>query len=318
MAVDDLNARGGVLGAKVALTVADDACDPKQAVAVAQNLAEQKVAFVAGHFCSGSSIPASQIYNNSRILQISPASSNPRYTDQRPGAYIYRIAERDDQQGAYAGFYLAAEFNDKNIAIVHDKTIYGKGIADEVKRALNTAGKREAIYEGITAGERDYAALVGKLQAAKVDVLYYGGYHIEAALIVRQMRERGMKARLVAADALVTNEFWQIAGAAGEGTWMTFQPDQRRNPAAADVVRRFRAQKIEPEGYMLYAYAAVQTWAQAVRRAGALEPVRIVGALNELQFDTVVGSFRFDKKGDTTLPSHVFYEWRGGRYEQVN
>jgi branched-chain amino acid transport system substrate-binding protein len=317
MAVEDINKAGGVLGQKLRLSIGDDACDPKQAVAVAGKLAGEKVRFVAGHFCSSSSIPASRVYAEEGIIQISPASTNPKLTDERPGPNVFRVCGRDDQQGQVAGRYLAEKFKDKRIAIVHDKSTYGKGLADETKKAMNEAGKKEVMYEGYTQGEKDYTALVSKLKQAGVEVLYVGGYHTEAGLITRQMRDQGMNTVLVSGDALVTQEYWQITGPAGEGTLMTFSPDPRKIPAAAAVVKRFRDKGIEPEGYVLYTYAAVETWKQAVEKAKSLDTKKGIEALNTGKFQTVLGEFAFDKKGDPTLPSYVFYVWKDGSYSQI-
>ena len=316
-AVEDINAAGGVLGEKLVLEIGDDACDPKQAVAVANQMASKGIKLMAGHFCSGSSIPASKVYAEEGVLQISPASTNPKFTDERPGPGVYRVCGRDDQQGLVAGGYLATKFKDKNVAIVHDKSAYGKGLADETQKAMNAAGKKEVLYEAYTAGEKDYTALVTKLKQAAVDVLYVGGYHTEAGLIARQMRDQGMKTILVSGDALVTQEYWQVTGNAGEGTLMTFSPDPRKNPAAKSVVEAFRAAKIEPEGYVLYTYATIQAWKQAAEKANSIDTKKVVEQLNTLEFDTVLGKFKFDKKGDPTLPPYTFYEWKNGKYEQL-
>lgn len=318
LAVEDINKAGGVLGNKLNLQAADDACDPKQAVAVANKLAGDKVTFVAGHFCSGSSIPASAVYAEEGMIQISPASTNPKFTDERAGPGIYRVCGRDDQQGSVAGKYLADNFKDKNVAIVHDKQAYSKGLADETKKAMNAAGKKEVMYETVTPGEKDYNALVSKLKQAKVDILYYGGYHPEAGLIVRQMRDQGMDTVLVSGDALVTEDYWKITGDAGEGTLMTFSPDPRNNPAAAELVKRFRDKGIEPEGYVLYSYAAFQAWKAAVEKAGSMDMKKVVDALNSNEFDTVIGKFKFDKKGDPNLPPYAFYKWHKGKYAQID
>ena len=187
--------------------------------------------FVVGHFCSGSSIPASAVYADANIVQISPASTNPALTDERPGPGVFRVCGRDDQQGAVAGKFLADHFKDKNIAIIDDKSTYGKGLADETRKNMNAAGVKEVIDESYNAGEKDYTALVSKLKADNVDVLYVGGYHPEAGLIKRQMVDQGMDTILVSGDALVTDEYWQITGDAGNGTLMTFSPDPRKNPA---------------------------------------------------------------------------------------
>jgi branched-chain amino acid transport system substrate-binding protein len=317
MAVADINAAGGVLGKKLDLATGDDACDPKQAVAVANQMTGNGVALVAGHYCSGSSIPASKVYAESDMVQISPASTNPALTDNRAGPNIYRVCGRDDQQGAIAGAYLAKNFADKNIAFVDDKTAYGKGLAEETKKAMNAAGKKEAMSESITAGERDYSALVSKLKQANIDVVYFGGYHTEAGLIIRQMRDQGMETILMGGDALNTQEFWTITGNAGEGTLMTFSPDPRKNPAAAEVVKRFKDKGIDPEGYVLYTYAAFQTWKQAVEKAKSTAMEDVTKAMNDTEFDTVVGKFKFNEKGDPNLPPYAVYRWSKGTYDQI-
>ncbi len=314
MAVADLNAAGGVLGQKIRLTVGDDACDPKQAVAVANKFVSEGVKFVAGHFCSGSSIPASQVYSEEDILQISPASTNPKLTDEG-GPNVFRVCGRDDQQGIVAGTFLADTYKGKKIAILHDKTAYGKGLADETKKQLNKVDVKEAMYEAYTAGEKDYSALVSKMKNAKVDVFYVGGYHTEAGLMVRQAREQGYDVQLVSGDALVTDEFWKITGEAGSGTLMTFSPDPRKNPTAAPVVKRFRDGGYEPEGYTLYTYGAIQAWAQAVKNVDTTDTGKMIGALRSGQFDTVLGKIGFDETGDVTAPGYVWYEWKNGTYD---
>ncbi len=317
MAVRDINAKGGVLGQKLELTIGDDACDPKQAVAVANKFVSQGVQFVAGHFCSGSSIPASKVYSEENVLQISPASTNPKLTDEGD-ANVFRVCGRDDQQGIVAGEFLATKYGSKKIAILHDKTAYGKGLADETKKALNGAGISEAMYEAYTAGEKDYSALVSKMKQAGVDVFYLGGYHTEAGLMIRQAREQSYNVQLVSGDALVTDEFWKITGNSGAGTLMTFSPDPRKNPNAAPVVKKFRDTGYEPEGYTLYTYGAIQAWAQAAERAGTTNTQRVIRALRAGQFDTVLGKIGFDNKGDVTAPGYVWYEWKGGTYDYVS
>ncbi|AXS41139.1 branched-chain amino acid ABC transporter substrate-binding protein [Breoghania sp. L-A4] len=316
-AVADINAAGGVNGEQLVLEVGDDACDPKQAVAVANQLVGKGVVFVAGHFCSGSSIPASAVYSEEGIIQISPASTNPKFTDERPGPGTFRVCGRDDQQGQVAGAFLAENYGDKNIAIVHDKTAYGKGLADETKKYMNEAGKQEALYEAYTAGEKDYTALVSKLKQENIDVLYVGGYHTEAGLLARQMRDQGMKTVLVSGDALVTDEYWAITGDAGEGTLMTFSPDPRKNPVAQPVVKALEAAGKTTEGYALYTYAAIQAWANAAGAAGSTDFEPVVEALNAGDFSTVLGDLSFDDKGDVTLPGYVFYEWKDGQYDYL-
>lgn len=228
MAEKDLNAKGGINGMPVRVLLGDDQCDPKQAVNVANKAKADKVNAVVGHFCSGSSIPASDVYKEENLVMISPASTNPTLTE-RGYANVFRICGRDDQQGAVAGKFIAEKYKGKKVAIVHDKTAYGQGLAEETQKALKAAGGKEALFEAITPGEKDYSALVSKLKASGIDLVYLGGYHPEAGLIVKQLREQGSKAVLMSGDALNDKEFWSIAGAAGEGTLFTFSPDPRKN-----------------------------------------------------------------------------------------
>jgi branched-chain amino acid transport system substrate-binding protein len=316
-AVADLNKAGGVLGQQLVLDTGDDACDPKQAVSVANQLASKGVKMVAGHFCSGSSIPASKVYSEEGILQISPGSTNPKYTDE--GSWnTFRVCGRDDEQGKVAGDYLATHFKDEKIAILNDNSAYGKGLADETMKALHAKGGKEVLATAYTPGEKDYSSLVSRLKLAGVTVIYVGGYHTEAGLIIRQAKEQGMKATLVGGDALVTNEFWNIAGDAGTGTMMTFPPDPRLLKSAADVVKEFKAKNVDPEGYVLYTYAAVQIWADAARKIKSTDPKKVAVALKASgNWPSVLGPVSFDKKGDTTGGGYVFFVWKNGAYAQM-
>ncbi|MBN8899070.1 MAG: branched-chain amino acid ABC transporter substrate-binding protein, partial [Rhodospirillales bacterium] len=159
---------------------------------------------------------------------------------------------------------------------------------------------------------------VSRLKQAGVSVIYVGGYHTEAGLIIRQAKEQGMKATLVGGDALVTNEFWQIAGDAGTGTMMTFSPDPRLNKAAADVVKEFKDKKVDPEGYVLYTYGAIQVWADAVKKAKTFDPKKIAETLKASgNWPSVLGNVSFDKKGDVTGGGYVMYVWKNGAYAQM-
>ena len=313
-AVEDINAKGGVLGQKLVIAIGDDACDPKQAVAVANEMASKKVPFVAGHYCSGSSIPASEVYAETGILQISPASTNPKYTE-RGLPNVFRVCGRDDQQGKAAADYIATHFKGKNIAIIHDKSQYGKGLADQTRDYLGKLGVKEVLYEAFSAGEKDYSALVTKLKQAKVDLLYLGGYKTEGGLIVRQMRDQGLQTTLMGGDALMTEEYWSITGAAGQGTLMTFSPDPRKIPANAELVKYFRAQNYEPEAYTLYTYATVQSWVQAVEKAKSTDWKKVAAVLKSESFDTALGKMAFDAKGDAAAPGYVVYVWKNGKYD---
>jgi branched-chain amino acid transport system substrate-binding protein len=320
MAVADINAHGGVLGRKLDLILADDACDPEQAVAAANEVVGKKVVFVAGHFCNGTSIPASAVYNEAGVLQMTPASTNSALTDdaaKKGWNNVFRSCGRDDLQGGLAGKYLAEHFKRKNVAIVHDKGVYGKGVADETRKAMNAAGLKEAMYEAITKGDKEFSALISKMKQANIDAIYFGGGPTDAGLFVRQARDQGLKAQFIGAGALLTGEFWKITGPAGEGTLMTFAPDRRNVPAAWAVVDKFRAEGYDPEGSTLYTYAAIQAFAAAANKAKSLKVDDLSKALKSMIVDTVVGRLSWDKKGDVTDAKYVFYVWKDGKYAEM-
>ncbi len=317
-AVADINAAGGVLGQKISVEVGDDASDPKQGVSVANKFVGDGVTWVVGHFNSSISIPTSAVYMENGILQITPASTNPGLTNPDPKTgeskwNVFRTCGRDDQQGAVAGEYIARNFAGRKIAFVHDKKAYGKGLVDETKKAMNAAGLQEALYETINPGEKDYSAVVSKLKAAGVDLVYYGGEQTEAGLLVRQMRDQGMQTILMGGDGIASEEYAQIAGDGAIGTLMTFPPDPRMNPAAAAVVKEFEAKKFNPETYTLYAYAAVQVMKQAAEAAKSLDTQAMAKVMHSgMAFHTVVGDISYDKKGDVTRADYVVYRWVKG------
>ena len=311
-AIEDINKAGGVNGEKLILSVGDDASDPKQGVSVANKFASDGVKVVVGAFNSGVSIPTSDALQEAGIIQVSPASTAIKFTE-RGNWNTFRTCGRDDQQGGVAGAYLADKFKGKKIAFVHDKTPYGKGLADETLKALKAKGGSNVIYEGINPGEKDYSALVSKLKQQNVDVVYYGGLHTEAGLIIRQMRDQGLKAPMMSGDGITDKEFAQIAGPGAEGTLMTFAPDPRKNPMAKDVVAKFKAKNYDPEAYTLYSYAAVQILAEAAEAVKSTDPKKMAEYMHSGKvFKTVIGDISYDKKGDITRPDYVMYVWKKG------
>ena len=309
-AVEDINAAGGMLGKKIELSKGDDVSDPKQGVSVANKFAADGVKFVVGHFNSGVTIPASDVYAENGMIVVTPAATNPKLTEK--GLWnTFRTCGRDDQQGKVAAAYIVKEFKGKNIGVVHDKTPYGQGLADETRKAMNAAGVKEALYEGVNTGEKDFSALVTKIKTNKIDLVYWGGLHTEAGLIIRQMRDQGVKAPLMGADGITSDEFAQIGGAGTEGTLMTFPPDPRKRPEAKDVVARYTAKGIDPEAYTLYSYAAVQIMVEAAKRANSLDPKMVAAEMHSGKpFKTVIGDISYDRKGDITRPDYVMYTWK--------
>jgi len=308
-AIEDINAAGGIMGQRIATPapIGDDASDPRQGVSAANKFAGDGVKFIVGPFNSGVTIPASEVYQENGMLIITPAATNPRVTER--GMWnVFRTCGRDDQQGAVAGAYIAKNLKDKKIAIVHDKTTYGQGLADETKKAMNAGGVKEVLYEGVNLGEKDFSALVSKIKAAGADLVYWGGLHTEGGLLVRQMRDQGVRAPLMGGDGITSDEFAQVAGPGAEGTLMTYGPDPRKRPEAKEVVEKFRKKNFEPEAYTLYSYAAVQIIKQAAEAAKSLDPKKVAEQMKSgMTFKTVIGDISYDKKGDVTRLDYVMF-----------
>lgn len=309
-AIEDLNAAGGLNGQQVELVVGDDAGDPKQGRSVANTFVGEGVSFVVGHFNSGVSEPASDVYAENGILMITPGSTNPKITE-RGLTNVFRVCGRDDQQGKVAGEYIAQNFKDKKIAIAHDKTTYGKGLADETKKVMNGLGVTEVLYEGINAGERDFSALVSKIKDSAAEIVYWGGVHTEGGSILRQMRAAGVEAVMMGGDGIATDEFAALGGPGTEGTLMTFGPDPQKRPEAQAVLAKFAARNFKPEAYTLYAYAAVQVLAEAAKAIDSVDPAKVAAELHAGKtYKTAIGDLAFDAKGDVTRIDYVMYTWR--------
>ncbi|WP_248803575.1 branched-chain amino acid ABC transporter substrate-binding protein [Pseudomonas sp. MWU13-2100] len=319
-AADAINAAGGVNGEKIVLIKGDDACEPKQAVNVAKDLTNQKVAGVVGHFCSSSTIPASEIYDEAGIIAITPGSTNPQVTERGLGA-MFRMCGRDDQQGIVAGNYIVDVLKGKKVAVIHDKDTYGQGLADATKAQLIKRGVTPVIYEGLTRGEKDFSALVTKIRAAGADVVYFGGLHPEAGPLVKQLRTEGLKdVKFMSDDGIVTDELVTTAGGPQyvDGVLMTFGADPRLLPDSKAVVDQFRKSGYEPEGYTLYAYASVQTLAAAFNGAKSNKGEEAAKWLKAHPVKTVMGEKTWDAKGDLKVSDYVVYQWdASGKYHQL-
>ena len=312
-----INEAGGVNGRKIKIVIEDDACDPKQAVAVANLIVGQQIKYVDGHACSGSSIPASDVYAENNVLMMSPASSNPAMTE-KGHATIMRLYPRDDAQGAFVAPWIAEKYKGKRIAILHDKGAYGKGLATVVKDKLNAAGVTEVMFEGINPGEKDYSAVITKLKNAGAELVYFGGYHTEAGLLLRQAADQGYKLNLMTGDSIATSEFWAISGPAGEGTLFTFPTDPRRSPKAAKALEQFKAEGYDPEGFTLFSYGVIQAIAEGIKRAGSDDPAKIAKALEDGQpVDTLMGPVKWDSKGDIKDPRYDINLWSAGKYAPI-
>jgi branched-chain amino acid transport system substrate-binding protein len=313
-AIDDINAAGGVRGEFLALNAADDACDPRKAVDVASRFVAAGTRFVVGHYCSGSSIPASKIYEAAGVLQISPSSSIPKFTDEG-GWNVFRTCPREDAQGSFAGRYIGGRYRDAKIAILADQTPSNGAIAAKAREALNAMGVTEAVFETYVAGSRNYDELSQRMVAAGVTVIYIAGAYPEAAIILKEARALTPGVQLISDDALVTDEFWNLAGETAEGTLMTFLPDPLKIEAAQSIVAKFRERDQIAEGHTLHAYAAVQAMVRAMDATAGTDARKMAEWLRGgTKISTVLGNIGFDTKGDLASQEFVWLRWVDGKF----
>jgi branched-chain amino acid transport system substrate-binding protein len=313
MAVQDLNARGGVLGEPVKLIAIDDGCGLQKSVEAARELVRAGVRLVVGHGCSHSSLLAAGIYETADVLMMTADSTHPRLTEEGR-QNVFRLIGRDDRQGELAGDFLAEHWQGDQIAILHDGSTYGEGLAIEARKQLRARGGIEAIYGFYRPDAHDYSDVLARLQQAGIDVLYIGGYGPDAGRILRTARERGVDLQLVGGDGLGMDEFWAVAGDLGEGTIFSGWRMVRERPEATELLARFRDRGLGTRTFGLGAYAAVQVWAQAVERAGSLELAAVAEALRRGRFDTVLGRVGFDHKGDLEEAAWQWKVWTRGNY----
>lgn len=308
MAIEQINAAGGIDGKPLVAIEADDACDPRKAVTAANEMVSQGVRFVVGHLCSSSTQPASDIYEARGILMITPASTNPEIT-RRGYKLVFRTIGLDSMQGAVAARYLASLSPDK-VAIIHDQQQYGEGIAREVRTTLQSAGVDVPLFEGVAAGARDFSALISRMQQAGISHVYYGGYHPELALILRQSREAGFNAVFMGPEGVGNRDLNHTAGEAAEGLLLTLPPSFDERPRNQDLVKAFAENNRDTSGpFVLPAFTAVQLIAEGVRRAGSEDPIAVAQALRSGEFDTPLGILRFQENGDLTSFDFEVFRW---------
>jgi branched-chain amino acid transport system substrate-binding protein len=317
-AIADLNAAGGVLGENVNAIMVDDACNGEQALAAAEQLVSANVVFVNGHICSGTSIAASPIYEAARITMMSPASTNPRVTDEG-GLNVYRVIGRDDDQAIVAAELIISEFSGQRIAIVAGTNSYASELAEGLRNELAARDVTPTLSLTFETDASSYDALIGQLADADIEVAYLiSNSPSDMGLIALQAREVLPEIQFLSADALSGDDFLLVAGEAGEGALFTFGPDARILPEAAMVTEAIRTEQFyEPGGYTLYSYAVVQVWAQAAEIAGSFDQRGILVALQNNEFDTVIGRIGFNENGDVTgIENFVIYEYGVETYTQ--
>ena len=308
-AVELANAAGGVAGKKIELVAVDDACEPKQGPVAANRVVNDKIRYVVGPVCSGASIAAAPIYNNEGVVVVTPSATSPALTDGKNYHFIFRTIGRDDQQGPSAAKFIVEKVKPKKVAILHDKQSYGQGIASSVQADLKKAGIPVALFEGINAGDSDYSAVITKLKSAGVDFVYYGGYHPEMGLLLRQAGEQGLKVRMMGPEGVGNPEVNAIAGPAVEGMLVTLPADFSANPKNAAVVKAFQDKKRNASGaFQLTAFAATQAILEGIKAVGD-NPAKVADHLHKATINTVIGPVSWNKQGDLNAFDFQIFQW---------
>jgi branched-chain amino acid transport system substrate-binding protein len=309
-AIEQINAGGGVLGKKLEAVTIDDGCEPKQGPVVANRVVNDEIHYVVGHVCSGATIAATNIYNSEGVVMVSPSATSPAVTDGKNYDTIFRTIGRDDQQGPAAAKFIAEKIKPKQVAILHDKQSYGQGIATAVKNDLEKAGVKVILFEGINAGDSDYSAVITKLKTSGADFVYYGGYHPEMGLLLRQGAEQGLKAKFMGPEGVGNPDINAIAGGAVEGMLVTLPADFTKDPSNAAIVKAFTDKKRDPTGaFQLTAYSATMAIADGIKGAGADDPAKVAAYLHANSVSTPIGKISWNKQGDLNNFKFDVFTW---------
>ena len=307
-AIDFINANGGMNGKKIVAKSYDDACEPKQAVTVANKIVADGVKFVIGHLCSASTMPAAEIYNEEGIVMITAASTSPEMS-QKGYTTILRTIGTDLQSAPVSAAYIADVIKPKAIALLHDKQAYGQGLVDAVAADLKKRGITPVIIEGVNKGQSDFSALITKLKNANVDFVYWGGFHPEAGAILRQGADQGFKPVFMGADGVDNADLFAIAGDAAEGVLATVPMDFSADPKNAAIVEAIKAKKQDPNGpFVMPAYSAVQVLAEVANRSKSDDPDTVAKELRKGEYETAIGKIAFEENGDLKDFHSVVYE----------
>jgi branched-chain amino acid transport system substrate-binding protein len=309
-AVEQLNAAGGVNGKKLEVVVIDDGCEPKQGPTAANRVVNDKIGFVVGGVCSGATIAAAPIYEQEGVVMVTPSATSPALTDGKKYNFIFRTIGRDDQQGPAAAAYVINKLKPKRVAVLHDKQSYGQGIATSVKDQLEKAGVPVAVFEGINAGDSDYSAVITKLKSENVDFVYYGGYHPEMGLLMRQGAEQGLKARFMGPEGTGNPDINAIAGPAVEGMLLTLPADFSKDPKNASLVKAFTDKKRNASGaFQLTAYTATMAIADGIKGSGSTDPTKVAAWLHKNSIEAPIGKVSWNSQGDLNSFAFKVYEW---------
>ncbi|MFA7437412.1 branched-chain amino acid ABC transporter substrate-binding protein [Castellaniella sp.] len=317
-AVETINAAGGVLGNQFEVVVMDDACEPKQGPVVANRVVNEKIHYVVGHVCSGATIAATPVYNNEGVVMVTPSATSPAVTDGKGYDTIFRTIGRDDQQGPAAADFIKNRVKPKAVAVLHDKQSYGQGIAQAVKNDLEKAGIDVVLFEGINAGDSDYSAVITKLKSSGADFVYYGGYHPEMGLLLRQGAEQGVQAKFMGPEGVGNPDINAIAGPAVEGMLVTLPADFTTDPANAAIVKAFKDKNRDPGGaFQLTAYAAVDAIANGIKGAGQDDPAKVAEWLHANSVKTPIGEISWNDQGDLESFKFDVFTWHADGSKSV-
>ncbi len=315
---EEWNEKGGILGRRIQLLVEDDHNDPTEAVIAAKRLVRAGVWGVIGHLTSAGSLPASPIYHAAGIPQITPSSTDPRLTEQG-FLNLFRTCGRDDQQGRVAAEFVLRELHPRRVVVLHDRTPYGRALAETFQRRIMRHERGLVVATlALSPGGKDLVSVIEAIKAEEPDLVYFGGIYREGGLLVRQLREQGVKAILVSGDGVIGTEFINLAGeAAAAGTYLTFAPNPLLLPSADVAIKRFENRYGAIGPYTLYAYDAAGALFTAIARAKPKAPsrsqfLRVARTLHRMTYMGALGQLRWDRKGDLVNPPYVIYQAKKG------
>lgn len=314
IALEEWNKKGGLLGRQLEAVNRDDQGNPGQAVAVAQELVSAGVVAVVGHFNSGCSIPASETYNKANIVQITPASTNPKLTE-RGFKQTFRMCGRDDQQGAVSGSFAFDSLHVNQIAVLHDKTAYGQGIAEIFKKTFEAKGGKVVTFDGVSGEELDFRASVSAIQKAGAQAIFWGGMYKQGGPLYKQMRGAGFKGALLGGDGIYDPELIKTVGPNADSIFITFGPDYKSIPAAKPFLDAYKAKYgQEAGGYAIYGYDAANVLLAAMEKAKSTNADSVAATLRSQEWPTLMGGVAFDEKGDLKVTKYVIWTVRAGAF----
>lgn len=314
LAIDEANRQGIRLGGRPVyfeLDSEDDAADPRTATVVAQRLADEGVNGVIGHLNSGTTIPASRVYADEGIPQISPSATNPKYTHQG-FATAFRVMANDEQQGRVLGQFSVAQLKSHRVAVIDDATAYGQGLADEYEKALRQAGGEVVLREHTDDHSTDFLAILTRIKAQQPDLIFFGGMDAQGGPMLKQIRGLRMPVLFLTGDGGCSKEFYRLAGPAAEGSYCSLPGTPLENmPGGSDFKRRFNARFGEIEDYAPYSYDAVNVLIAAMRQADSPQPARYLPIMKQIRYTGVSSVIQFDAQGDLANAQVTLYQWRG-------